>query len=318
MSCPKSNAINVQNISKSFKTSLAVHDISFQVDKGDIFGLIGPDGAGKTTLMRILVTLLLPDEGQAFIEGWDVVQNFRQIRRIVGYMPGQSTLYPDLSVAEHLQFFATVYGSQITANYDLIQPIYEQLRPFKKRRAQALSGGMKQKLALCCALIHRPHLLILDEPTTGVDPVSRKEFWDTLKILKNEGITTVVSTPYMDEARQCDRMALIQAGCFLSVNTPAKLIAGFPKQLYSIRSHNLHRLIHDLDVYPDRESVYLFGQDMHYTDRKSANIINPLKTYLQKKGHQHIQIRAIRPAIEDCFINLMQANPNLQKSVSNV
>ncbi|MDY0017042.1 MAG: ABC transporter ATP-binding protein, partial [Candidatus Delongbacteria bacterium] len=213
------NSIVVKNIFKSYNGTEALEDISFEVKKGEIFGLIGPDGAGKTTLFRILTTLLLKDRGSATVEGFDIEKDYKSIRRIIGYMPGRFSLYQDLSVEENLNFFATVFDTTVKANYELIKDIYVQLEPFKKRRAGKLSGGMKQKLALCCALIHQPEVLFLDEPTTGVDPVSRKEFWEMLKKLKEKGITILVSTPYMDEAAQCDRIALIQTGRIMDIST---------------------------------------------------------------------------------------------------
>jgi len=193
-------SISVKNISKSFKGKTALKNISFEVNQGELFGLIGPDGAGKTTLFRILTTLLFADEGTATVAHFDVVENYKSIRNNVGYMPGKFSLYQDLTVEENLTFFATIFGTTIEENYDLIKDIYVQIEPFKTRRAGKLSGGMKQKLALCCALIHKPKVLFLDEPTTGVDPVSRKEFWEMLKRLQTKGITMLVSTPYMDEA----------------------------------------------------------------------------------------------------------------------
>ena len=218
-------SISVQNISKSYKELNAVDAVSFEVNSGELFGLIGPDGAGKTTIFRILTTLLIADEGQATVVDFDVIKDFKAIRNSVGYMPGKFSLYQDLTVEENLTFFATIFGTTIKENYDLIEDIYVQIEPFKNRRAGALSGGMKQKLALCCALIHAPKVLFLDEPTTGVDPVSRKEFWQMLKRLQQKGITILVSTPYMDEAALCDRIALIQKGKVLKIDSPQTIMS---------------------------------------------------------------------------------------------
>src|SRR3984957_19452121 len=246
------NAITLNNITKTYNkgTVLAVDDVSFSVPEGEIFGLIGPDGAGKSTIFRLLTTLLLPDKGTATVGGLDVVNDFKAIRGILGYMPGKFSLYQDLTVEENLNFFATVFNTSIEENYHLIKDIYVQIEPFKDRRAGKLSGGMKQKLALCCALIHKPKVLFLDEPTTGVDVVSRKEFWDMLKRLKAQGITIMVSTPYMDEARRCDRIALMQKGSFLSVNDPEGFIRDFPGELYGVHSANTHRLLTATRGYP--------------------------------------------------------------------
>src|SRR6201994_2778139 len=244
--------IQLDNITKTYNKGevLAVKDISFSAERGELFGLIGPDGAGKTTLFRILTTLLMADSGKATVNGCDVVKDLAQIRNSVGYMPGRFSLYQDLTIEENLQFFATVFGTTIKENYALIKDIYQQIEPFKDRRAGKLSGGMKQKLALCCALIHKPAVLFLDEPTTGVDVVSRKEFWDMLRRLKQEGITILVSTPYMDEANLCDRIALIQKGTILSIDTPAAIVNAFPLELFAVRASKTHQLLKDVRAYP--------------------------------------------------------------------
>src|ERR1700739_1752666 len=261
------NAITLNNITKTYAkgTVLAVDDASFSVDKGEIFGLIGPDGAGKSTTFRMLTTLLLPDKGTATVGGYDVVKDFKAIRGIVGYMPGKFSLYQDLSVEENLNFFATVFDTSIEENYGLIKEIYIQIEPFKDRRAGKLSGGMKQKLALCCALIHKPEILFLDEPTTGVDVVSRKEFWEMLKRLKAQGITILVSTPYMDEANLCDRIALIQKGSILSIDTPEGIVRAFPGELYGVQAGNTHRLLREVRSYSGTDTCFAFGDALHVT-----------------------------------------------------
>jgi ABC-type multidrug transport system ATPase subunit len=297
-------SISVQNISKSYKNIKAIDAVSFEVNEGELFGLIGPDGAGKTTLFRILTTLLIADEGKASVVDYDVVKDYKAIRNSVGYMPGKFSLYQDLTVEENLSFFATIFGTTIEENYELIKDIYIQIEPFKKRRAGALSGGMKQKLALCCALIHAPKVLFLDEPTTGVDPVSRKEFWQMLKRLQQKGITILVSTPYMDEASLCDRIALIQKGKVLKIDTPQAITDNYEKVIYDIQSKNTHGLIHDLKNYPSHYSVYAFGEFIHYIDKNVD--FNPidLKTYLENKKHSEIIIKKAITTIEDVFMDL--------------
>src|SRR6476620_6273644 len=255
-------AVALYNIKKTYNggTVVAVDDISLSIEKGELFGLIGPDGAGKTSIFRILTTLLLPDGGSATVDGFDVIKDYHEIRGCVGYMPGKFSLYQDLTVEENLNFFATLFNTTIEENYDLIKDIYVQIEPFKTRRAGKLSGGMKQKLALSCALIHKPAVLFLDEPTTGVDPVSRKEFWEMLKRLKQQGITIVVSTPYMDEATLCDRIALIQHGNILSIDTPEKITKSFPHQLYAVKSSTIYQLLKDLNTYENSLNCYAFGE----------------------------------------------------------
>jgi ABC-2 type transport system ATP-binding protein len=298
-------SIQVQNISKSYNKIKAIDAISFEVKEGELFGLIGPDGAGKTTLFRILTTLLLADEGSATVADFDVVTAYKAIRNSVGYMPGKFSLYQDLSVEENLTFFATIFGTTIEANYDLIKEIYIQIEPFKNRRAAALSGGMKQKLALCCALIHKPKVLFLDEPTTGVDPVSRKEFWEMLKRLQQKGITILVSTPYMDEAALCDRIALIQKGRLLKIDKPSTIIGDYDKTIYAVRAKNTYQLIQDLKNYPSQYSVYAFGECIHYIDKNTAFNPADLQHYLQQKKHSEIEITVSNPTIEDVFMDLI-------------
>ncbi|MET3115557.1 ABC-2 type transport system ATP-binding protein [Pedobacter sp. CG_S7] len=301
-------SIIVQQISKSFKSLLAVNDISFHVNHGELFGLIGPDGAGKTTLFRILTTLLLADKGTASVTDFDVVKDYKSIRNAVGYMPGKFSLYLDLTVEENLSFFATIFGTTIAENYELIKDIYNQIEPFKNRRAGALSGGMKQKLALCCALIHAPKVLFLDEPTTGVDPVSRKEFWEMLKRLQKKGITILVSTPYMDEAALCDRIALIQKGKILKIDTPENMIKNYDKTIYNVRAANAYMLLQDLKIYPGQYSVYAFGEYIHYIDKNRDFNPNHLQKYLEDKEHHELEIEISNTTIEDIFMDLTTIN----------
>ncbi|MGB5783419.1 MAG: ABC transporter ATP-binding protein, partial [Eudoraea sp.] len=272
-------SIVVSNISKSYKSVKALSNISFEVKEGELFGLIGPDGAGKTTLFRVLTTLLFADEGQARVAGFDIVKDYKIIRESVGYMPGRFSLYQDLTVEENLNFFATIFGTTIEENYDLIKDIYVQIEPFKNRRAGKLSGGMKQKLALSCALIHKPKVLFLDEPTTGVDPVSRKEFWDMIKRLQLKGITILVSTPYMDEAALCDRIGLIQDGVILQIDSPEAIIKKYPKAIYNVRADNMYQLIQSLKAYEHSHSVYPFCEFVHYTDKRTSFNTDHLKLY---------------------------------------
>jgi len=297
-------SITVNHISKSYKNVKALEDISFQVKEGELFGLIGPDGAGKTTLFRILTTLLIANEGSATVADFDVVVDYKKIRNNVGYMPGKFSLYQDLTIEENLNFFATIFGTTIEENYDLIKDIYVQIEPFKDRRAGKLSGGMKQKLALCCALIHKPKVLFLDEPTTGVDPVSRKEFWDMLKRLQQKGITILVSTPYMDEAALCDRIALIQDGKILQIDTPQAIVKHYPKPIFNVRANNTYQLINALNDYEYNHSVYPFGEFVHYTDSREDFNPEDLIDYLQSKDLSHIEIGKTEPTIEDTFMEL--------------
>lgn len=301
-------AIIVNQLGKTYgkEQLIAVDDVSFHVNKGEIFGLIGPDGAGKTSIFRMLTTLLLPEKGTATVDGFDVVKDYRQIRKTVGYMPGKFSLYPDLTIAENLSFFATVFGTSIQENYHLIEDIYVQIEPFKDRRAGKLSGGMKQKLALCCALIHKPTVLFLDEPTTGVDPVSRKEFWEMLKRLKAQNITILVSTPYMDEAALCDRIALIQNGKILSINTPEEMIKLYPEQLYAIKADQMYELIKALRRYPEVLDCYAFGEYAHVSFKMAFND-ELLRAYLEAAGLTQVEIKPAAPAIEDYFIKLLKS-----------
>lgn len=303
------NPVILDHITKTYDNGkvLAASDVSFQVASGELFGLIGPDGAGKTSLFRILTTLLLPDTGKATVLGLDCNKDYEEIRKRIGYMPGRFSLYQDLTVKENLDFFATLFGSSIEENYSLIKDIYEQIKPFNNRRAGKLSGGMKQKLALCCALIHKPEVLFLDEPTTGVDVVSRKEFWDMLKKLKEQGITIVVSTPYMDEAMICERIALMQTGQILTIDTPDKIIAQFPVPLYAVKAKDTYRLIADLRKRPEIASCFAFGDYIHITfkDNSQDSASRQLEQEMVQAGHEQFEIKRIEPTIEDSFIQLM-------------
>jgi len=299
-------AVIVKDLTKVYGETTAVDAVSFSVNRGEIFGLIGPDGAGKTSIFRVLTTLLLPDGGSATVDGFDVVKDYSKIRSRVGYMPGKFSLYQDLSVEENLNFFATLFNTTINENYHLIKDIYVQLEPFKTRRAGKLSGGMKQKLALCCALIHKPTVLFLDEPTTGVDPVSRKEFWEMLKQLKAQNITIVVSTPYMDEANLCDRIALIQGGKILSVNTPGNVIKSYPDQLYAIKADNMHMLLKILNGYDEVLASYAFGEFAHVSFKNKAIGLTKVEAYLTQKGLTCIELKKTAATIEDSFIKLLK------------
>jgi ABC-2 type transport system ATP-binding protein len=303
------DSIIAKNLKKSYGNTVAIENISFDIKENELFGFIGPDGAGKTSLFRILTTLLIPDTGTTEVCGLNTVDDFKKLRQILGYMPGRFSLYQDLSVEENLSFFATIFGTTIEENYDLIKDIYSHIEPFKKRPAGKLSGGMKQKLALSCALIHKPRVLILDEPTTGVDAVSRKEFWQMLKDLQQKNITIVVSTPYMDEASMCDRVALIQKGNIMTIDTPEKIISRFGEALWAIRSDHLYKLKNDLTNFSDCRSAHLFGQYIHYTGKSKVDT-KLITDYLIKNNHANIEISPIEPGIEDCFMNLMIANNN--------
>jgi ABC-2 type transport system ATP-binding protein len=301
-------SVQANNITKHYGTKKApVHalkGISFEVKKGELFGIIGPDGAGKTSLFRILTTLLLADGGNAVVDGCDVVKDFKEIRKRVGYMPGRFSLYQDLSVEENLDFFATIFNTSVAENYELIKDIYIQIEPFKKRKAGKLSGGMKQKLALSCALIHRPSVLFLDEPTTGVDAVSRKEFWAMLKSLQQKGITILVSTPYMDEAALCDKVALMQNGSVMTIDTPQNIVDNFGKPIYGIRAANMLRLLNDIKLFSDVENAYPSG--IYHNVVMEAVHLEELRKWLNDKNHDGLEIVSIQPTIEDCFMALMK------------
>lgn len=298
------NEIRIQNISKSYGTVQALQHIDLEINSGELFGLIGPDGAGKTTLFRILATLLLADSGTATVAGWDVVKDLRQIRRHLGYMPGRFSLYQDLTVAENLHFFATIFGTTIEENYDLIKDIYQQIEPFRNRRAGQLSGGMKQKLALSCALIHAPRVLFLDEPTTGVDAVSRQEFWEMLQRLQAKNITILVSTPYMDEAQLCDRIALIQQGKILSVAPPDELTAAYPHPLFEVGGPHRYKMLQDLRQFPATRLVFPFGEYLHLSTDQPVEPIE-IREFLIGKDHHDLVIRPTKATVEDCFMDLI-------------
>ena len=303
-------SIKVNRLTKTYGKGkakiLAVDDVSFEVNHGEIFGLIGPDGAGKTSIFRMLTTLLLPDSGSASVQDFDMVKDYQKIRQILGYMPGKFSLYQDLTVEENLRFFASVFNTTIEENYHLIKDIYIQIEPFKDRKAGALSGGMKQKLALCCALIHKPKVLFLDEPTTGVDPVSRKEFWEMLQHLKKQGITMVVATPYMDEAALCDRIALMQHGKILSIETPENISNSYPDLLFEVKAGRTSSVLRALENFSQKKNVYAYGEFVHLTiDRNEDFSTSSVHEYLKNAGFKNIEINPVKASIEDSFIRLL-------------
>jgi len=298
-------AIICSEISKSYGEIDALSDFNLIVETGEVFGIIGPDGSGKTTLFRLIASLLIPDTGSISVLGFDTVRDYRDIRKKLGYMPGRFSLYPDLSVEENLAFYASVYGTSIKKNYHLIKDVYSHIEPFKNRRAGKLSGGMKQKLALSCALIHSPEILILDEPTTGVDAVSRREFWEMLNKLRKIGITIIVSTPYMDEARRCNRIALIQKGKILDVESPEMIIKKLDLKLFAVRSIERHEIKKVLQSFEMVHQTYLAGQLLHFTINKGTT--EGVEQLLQNKGFKNFEIMPVQADIEDCFINMMKA-----------
>lgn len=299
------NAIEINGLTKCYGKVTALDGVSFDVRQGELFGLIGPDGAGKTTLFRLLTTLLNPDNGTATVDGMDIVAEYKQIRKVVGYMPGRFSLYPDLSVEENIAFFAALFGVRVEDNYDLIAPIYKQIEPFRTRRAGKLSGGMKQKLALCCALIHRPSVLFLDEPTTGVDAVSRSEFWDMLAELKSKGISMLVSTPYMDEASRCDRIALINEGHILGIDTPQGIVAGFDEPLYAVSSKEMFGLLIEARRTRGVKECYPFGEAHHMVTERGFDTAR-FADELTGLGFRNVVVRPVEAGIEDVFIKLMR------------
>lgn len=280
--------------------------MSLEVKEGELFGLIGPDGAGKSTMFRIMASLLAPDSGSCSMLGYDVVKEYREVRQIIGYMPGRFSLYMDLSVEENLAFYARVFGTTVKENYDLIKDVYEQIAPFKKRLAGRLSGGMKQKLALSCALIHRPRVLILDEPTTGVDAVSRREFWDMLKKIQREGITIVVSTPYMDEAEMCDQVGLIQKGSLLAVSDPGSLAEGSDVRLFSLRSNKgVYAYLDQIRHMEECRHAWLFGDELHVTLHPAADVTR-VQSAIREWADASLEWKSIVPTIEDRFMELLK------------
>ncbi len=307
-------SIELQGVSKTYGTIHAVREANFSIPSHSLFGLIGPDGAGKTTLFRLITTLLIPEKGSISVFGYDTVNNYRNIRLFTGYMPGRFSLYPDLTVAENLSFYATIFGTTIRQHYAVIEPVYSLLEPFKNRLARNLSGGMKQKLALSCALIHNPRLLVLDEPTTGVDAVSRKEFWDTLRVLIESGMSILVSTPYMDEAARCDRIAMMQQGEIMVHDTPDRILSGFNKPLFEIKSNDRFSALQTLRSMREVKSAYLFGRYVHVTMESEKRGREWLLTQLESQGVTSLEISAIPADFEDCFIEAVEnncANTNL-------
>jgi len=298
-------AICIDKISKKYGRVIALTEISFDVHEGEVFGLIGPDGAGKTTLFNILATLQLPTSGRATLLNYQLVADYKKIRKEIGYLPGVFSLYPDLTVYENLRFFATMYGNKIDENMDLIAPIWEQIAPFKKRQAGQLSGGMKQKLSLCCALIHKPKILFLDEPTTGVDPVSRREFWDLLNTIKKQGIAVLVSTPYMDEATRCDRIALMKEGKIITINTPVKIIENYKGKLYSLKTNTIFHLLDCMQKCPIKCNYYPYGEFMHVSFYEKDFELNYFTNFLKTNEQVFSELQQISPTIEDCFIELV-------------
>lgn len=296
--------IKAEGICKSYKKVTALKDIYINIDNGEIFGLIGPDGAGKTTLFRILTTLSLADRGTAEVCGLDVVKDYVKIRSEIGYMPGHFALYQDLSVEENLQFYASIFGTDVKSNYGNIKEIYRQLEPFKTRRAGALSGGMKQKLALCCALVHRPKVLFLDEPTTGVDAVSRKEFWAMLRRIRESGVSILVSTPYMDEAALCDRIAMISEGHIIGGGTPEQIRESYPDKLYAAKGSDIFGMLRVLRATEGVIECNSFGSLCHVSVGETGPDASALESVLKQAGFADARVESIEPGIEDCFMRL--------------
>ncbi len=306
--------IEVRQVSKLYGTIRAVNQATVSIPENCLYGLIGPDGAGKTTLFRMITTLLLPDQGDIRVFGFDSRKDYRRIRRFTGYMPGRFSLYGDLTVEENLQFYATIFRTTIKQNYRLIEPVFSLLEPFRDRLARNLSGGMKQKLALCCALIHNPRLLVLDEPTTGVDAVSRKEFWDTLKVLRDSGMTVMVSTPYMDEALRCERIAFMQAGVIMVDDKPAEILRNFRRSLFEIKSADRFGLLQVLRTIQEVKSAYLFGQYVHVTMGSGSSERNWLQGRIRDHGIADASITPIPPDFEDCFIEAVEDSRTIQET----
>jgi ABC-2 type transport system ATP-binding protein len=306
-------SINAVSLTKRYGEKTALDDVSFSVDKGELFGFIGPDGAGKTTLFRLITSLLIPDRGSLTVEGLDSVKDYIKLRKILGYMPGRFSLYQDLTVEENLRFFAGIFKTTLEANYDLVKDIYSHIEPFKHRKAGKLSGGMKQKLALSCALIHKPEVLVLDEPTTGVDAVSRIEFWEMLARLRQSGITIVVSTPYMDEASRCDRVALIQNGKIMGIDTPDSIRKNFGRGLWAVKTDDTYRLLGDLRQFKSTRTAFPFGEHIHLSLLDESVKPAEITSYLQTTGHSNVHISKIEPSIEDCFMEMMSEESGLSE-----
>jgi len=299
-------SIQASEITKRYGDKTALDDISFTVNKGELFGFIGPDGAGKTSLFRLVTSLLIPDRGSIVVEGLDTVKDYIKLRKILGYMPGRFSLYQDLTVEENLRFFAGIFKTTPEANYELVKDIYSQIEPFKNRKAGKLSGGMKQKLALSCALIHKPEVLVLDEPTTGVDAVSRIEFWEMLARLRRSGITIIVSTPYMDEASRCDRVALIQNSKIMSINTPDAIRNNFGSALWAVKADDIYRLLVDLRRFKSTRTAFPFGEHIHLSLSDESVKPAEIASYLEAAGNSNVHISKIEPSIEDCFMEMMK------------
>lgn len=296
--------IEINGVSKSYGQLKALSDISLEVGQGEIFGLIGPDGAGKTTLFRIMTTLMLPDAGSGSICGLDIVRDYSRIRRIIGYMPGRFSLYQDLTVKENLDYFATLFGTTVSSSYGTIREIYSQIEPFRDRRAGKLSGGMKQKLALCCALVHKPAVLFLDEPTTGVDAVSRKDFWTMLSRIRESGVSVFVSTPYMDEASMCDRLAMIRDGKIIGTGTPAGIVSGYPYRLLAVEGKRMYPMLKILRGAEGVISCFSFGNSHHLAYDPARTGKEALLKTMHAAGFDDCSVREIAPGIEDCFMQL--------------
>jgi ABC-type multidrug transport system ATPase subunit len=301
-------SILIKDVTKKYSELTAIDNLTLNIEKGKIFGLIGPDGSGKTTLIRMIASLIKQDSGSIKVANLDNINDYKAIRKIIGYMPGKFSLYQDLTVEENLKLFATIFNTDIKTHYHLIEDIYAHLEPFKDRPAGKLSGGMKQKLALSCSLIHKPEILLLDEPTTGVDPVSRRDLWQMLIKLKNFGITIVVSTPYMDEASLCDEIALIQTGRALSVNIPQEIIDNFSNSIFSISGQSNYLLLNALKVFNPNYLVYPFGETLHLISPENKTTKEGLENHLNSQNFLEFRIEQIKPTIEDCFINLMSRN----------
>jgi ABC-type multidrug transport system ATPase subunit len=307
-------SIQASEITKRYGDKTALDDISFTVDKGELFGFIGPDGAGKTTLFRLVTSLLIPDSGSIIVEGHDTVKDYIKLRKILGYMPGRFSLYQDLTVEENLRFFAGIFKTTPEANYELVKDIYSQIEPFKNRKAGKLSGGMKQKLALSCALIHKPEVLVLDEPTTGVDAVSRIEFWEMLARLRRSGITIIVSTPYMDEASRCDRVALIQNSKIMSIDTPDAIRSNFGSALWAVKADDIYRLLGDLRRFKSTRTAFPFGEHIHLSLSDESVKPTEIASYLEAAGNSNVDISKIEPSIEDCFMEMMREESGTSES----